>query len=171
MKKNILGLFLLISIFSFSFNSVEQIRTKNNELSKNNPFKFKGENKGKRAFSYSWNTVDANVFYQGNQVTKVEIKGNYIAEQNSGKIFEKFLRELSKIINIRRLDEIINKSELMEDYLYNSTDKKQEYLAETADYRVKLTTRRNLGEFFLGATWDSRRTKDKNVLIIEITKK
>ncbi|RRD39661.1 hypothetical protein EII29_06375 [Leptotrichia sp. OH3620_COT-345] len=110
-------------------------------------------------------------FYRGNEVTKVEIKGNYIAEQNSGKIFEKFLRELSKIINIQKLDEIINKSELMEDYLYNSTDKKQEYLAETTYYNVKLTTKRNLGEFFLGAAWDSRRTKDKNVLIIEITKK
>ena len=162
MKKKMIGLFLLCSLISFSFNSVDSIREKSRQIPKESAFKYHGERNNE--FWYNWNSIDAKVTYKNNEVKEIYIKGTYIAEQNKGKVFEKFLRELNKIVGIENLN-------INEDYLYFSTDEKQVFTEETKQYKLTVSSRRDLGEFFFGASWTSRRTKDKNALIISIKAK
>ncbi len=169
MKKKMIGLFLLCSLIGFSFNSVDSIREKSRQIPKENAFKYHGERNNE--FWYNWNSIDAKVTYKNNEVKEIYIKGTYISEQNKGKVFEKFLRELNKIVGIENFNTVLQKLNLNEDYLYFATDEKQVFTEETKQYKLTVSSRRDLGEFFFGASWTSRRTKDKNALIISIKAK
>lgn len=100
MKKNIIFLFLLFNILTFTFNSVDEIKLYSKQIPKDSYLKYKKQTGS--YFEYKVKDVRARVFYKNNTVTKLELRVPYYMGQNKGTIINYLLYELGGIIGLRR---------------------------------------------------------------------
>ena len=118
MKKNIIFLFLLFSILTFTFNSVDEIKLYSKQIPKDSYLKYKKQTGS--YFEYKVNDVRARVFYKNNTVTKLELRVPYYMGENKGTVINYLLTNVGGIIGLRR--EIVDGINWELDSLYYVTD-------------------------------------------------
>jgi hypothetical protein len=145
MKKNIIFLFLLFSILTFTFNSVDEIKLYSKQISKDSYLKYKKQTGN--YFEYKLDDVRARVFYKDNTVTKLELRVPYYMGENKGTVINYLLYELGGIIGLRR--EIVEGVNWKYDALYYVTDDKAHF--ELNNYTVYLEAGLTGGSVFNNA--------------------
>ena len=118
MKKNIIFLFLLFSILTFTFNSVDEIKLYSKQIPKDSYLKYKKQTGS--YFEYKVDDVRARVFYKNNTVTKLELRVPYYMGENKGTVINYLLTNVGGIIGLRR--EIVDGINWELDSLYYVTD-------------------------------------------------